>query len=218
MKIFIVHYTKLTERKAYMINQLDKNNMNDYEFCEQYDREVMTCAEENRFTNNIPKASQSLILKHFSILQKIASLDNDYAMILEDDAILCNDFNNVLDKYLAQLPNDFDMFFIGNGADLHIESHLIRTNQLVYEKGHEPTRWGGLGCTRCTDSYIVSKNAAIKMSNYIDKIGNLKINIPIDWLLNIIARDTNLKVYWAEPTIVTQGSANGTFTPSYTMI
>lgn len=215
MKIFIPHYTKLTERKAYMINQLNKNNMNDYEFIEHYDRDVMTNDEENRFTNDIPKASKSLILKHFDILQKIAMINNDYALILEDDAILCNDFNNVLAKYLCQLPSDFDMFFIGNGADLHIESHLLKPELLVYEKGHEPTRWGGLGCTRCTDSYIVSKKAAIKMSNYIDKIRHYKINIPIDWLLNIIARDSALKVYWAEPTIVTQGSANGTFKQSY---
>jgi hypothetical protein len=41
-----------------------------------------------------------------------------------------------------------------------------------------------------------------------------KINLPIDWWLNVASRDNDFKVYWAEPTIVTQGSQNGLFKTS----
>ena len=41
-----------------------------------------------------------------------------------------------------------------------------------------------------------------------------KINLPIDWWLNESSRDNNFKVYWAEPTIVTQGTQNGLFQTS----
>ena len=37
---------------------------------------------------------------------------------------------------------------------------------------------------------------------------------PVDWWLNDVARDLSLKVYWAEPTIVTQGSQIGLFSRS----
>jgi hypothetical protein len=36
-----------------------------------------------------------------------------------------------------------------------------------------------------------------------------------DFWLNIAARDNNLEVYWAEPTIVTQGSQTGLFQTSH---
>lgn len=42
-----------------------------------------------------------------------------------------------------------------------------------------------------------------------------KITLHIDLWLNVVARDNNFKVYWAEPTIVTQGSENGTFKSSH---
>jgi hypothetical protein len=47
-------------------------------------------------------------------------------------------------------------------------------------------------------------------------ISNLKYKIDtnIDWWLNIAARDNKLNVYWAEPTIVTQGSEGGLFAPT----
>jgi hypothetical protein len=69
---------------------------------------------------------------------------------------------------------------------------------------------GGDGCGRCTDSYLVSKKCAIKLCKYINNI-TYKIN----WWLNRAARDINFKVYWAEPTITTQGSENGFFNQSH---
>ena len=72
---------------------------------------------------------------------------------------------------------------------------------------------GGNGATRCTDSYIVSKKCAIKLCDYIGKITQ-KIKTPSDFWLNDACRYINAKVYWAEPTIVTQGTGNGLFVSS----
>jgi hypothetical protein len=43
------------------------------------------------------------------------------------------------------------------------------------------------------------------MRNLKEKISE----VGIDWWLNGAARDCKFKVYWAEPTIVTQGSQTG---------
>lgn len=40
---------------------------------------------------------------------------------------------------------------------------------------------------------------------------NDKINLPIDLWLNKVIKDNKLKVYWSEPTIVSQGSQTGLF-------
>jgi GR25 family glycosyltransferase involved in LPS biosynthesis len=106
------------------------------------------------------------------------------------------------------------MLFIGDGCFLHIQNDVIVPNKYIYEKGLYPTYWGGDGAVRCTDSYIINKKCAIKLCEYINNL-NYKINTAVDWFLSRAARDNNLKVYWAEPTIVTQGTQNGLFAKSY---
>jgi len=44
------------------------------------------------------------------------------------------------------------------------------------------------------------------------------IDLATDQWINIVARDINLKMYWAEPTIAIQGSEIGIFEKSYDMI
>lgn len=35
---------------------------------------------------------------------------------------------------MTQLPSDFDILFIGNGCNLHIEPYKIKPNQYIYPK------------------------------------------------------------------------------------
>jgi GR25 family glycosyltransferase involved in LPS biosynthesis len=155
----------------------------------------------------------SLMLKHFWVYKEILE-KYDYALILEDDAILSDNFSKKLDLYMKQLPEDYDMLFIGDGCNFHIESHRIVNNKYIYEKCLYPTSWGGDGASRCSDSYIISKKCCNKLCEYLNNL-NYKINLNSDWWLNIAARDNNFKVFWAEPTIVTQGTENGLFNSSH---
>jgi hypothetical protein len=121
---------------------------------------------------------------------------------------------NKLNNYITQLPKDYDMLFIGDGCNLHIENHKLISNQNIYKKCLYPTSWGGDGASRCGDSYIISKKCANKLCEYINNLKD-KIKLPIDWWLNVAARDNNFKVYWSEPTIVSQGTQYGTFQSSH---
>jgi hypothetical protein len=84
----------------------------------------------------------------------------------------------------------------------------------IYEKGHDPSDWGGLGATRCLDSYIVSKKCAVMLCEYIQNY-QYQMDTPIDWWLNIPIKEKKMKVFWAEPTIVCQGTQCGIFETSY---
>jgi len=148
----------------------------------------------------------SLHLKH-NYVYKLISENYDNALIFEDDVILTDNFNEILNKYMTELPNDYDMLFIGDGCKMHIEKNKLIQNKNIYEKSLYP------GSSRCSDSYIISKKCAIKLCEYISNLEH-KIKLPIDWWLSVAARDNNFKVYWAEPTIVTQGSQNGLFKSS----
>ena len=213
MKIFIAHYSKLVDRKKHILQQFEKHNITDYEFIEQFNQEDLQESHSLLFEINYKKSMMSLVHKHFYIYSQIAE-NYDAALILEDDVVLGESFTDKLNQYVNQLPEDYDMLFIGDGCNLHIEQNKIVPNQFIYEKCLYPTNWGGDGASRCSDSYVVSKKCAKKLCEYIQNL-SYKINLPSDWWLNIASRDNNFKVFWAEPTIVTQGTQNGLFSSSH---
>jgi glycosyl transferase family 25 len=216
MKIFILHYSKLVDRKKHILEQFQKQNITDYEFIEKYDIEDLQHCDTVLFdTSSYKKSMISLMNKNF-YAYKLISENYDHALLFEDDVILCDNFTDILNNYMSQLPENYDMFFIGDGCELHIEKNKLIPNQNIYEKCLYPTRWGGDGASRCSDSYIISKKCANKLCEYLNNLNNLnnKINLPIDWWLNVAARDNNFKVYWAEPTIITQGTQKGLFKSS----
>ena len=111
MKIFVVHYKKLIDRKDFIINQFKKYNITDYEFIE-IDRDGLEGYDLSIF-ENIPNSYMAIGLSHIYAYNKIK--DNyDEALIFEDDVIFCDNFINIFNYYLTQLPKDYDMVFLGS--------------------------------------------------------------------------------------------------------
>ena len=92
------------------------------------------------------------------------------------------------------------MLFIGSGYNLHIDKQKLIDDKYIYENPY----------TRRTDSYIITNNCAQQIYEYFIN-GDDKINLPIDLWLNKVIANNKLKVYWSEPTIVSQGSQSGLF-------
>ena len=212
MRIFVIHYNKLFNRKNNILTQFKKYNISDYEFIE-IDRDELYTHNISMFQENYNNCQIAISLSHFYAYKQISD-KYDNGLIFEDDVILSDNFTDILSKYITQLPKNYDMLFIGDGCNLHIEKHKLIPNINIYEKCLYPTGWGGDGATRCTDSYIITKTCASKLCEYINNLED-KIKLPIDWWINVAARDNIFKVYWAEPTIITQGTQNGLFTTSH---
>lgn len=220
IKIFVIHYKKLTDRKNFIINQFKKFNLTNYEFV-SIDRDELDNYDISIFTDYYKRPNNkynlAITLSHFYAINNIKN-NYEKAIIFEDDVIFSNDFIHKLEKTLKELPSSFDMAFIGDGCNLHIPYQMQKEGQFLYRKCVEPTDWGGDGITRCADSYILSNKGASIIDNYIEeevKKNNKLIDHNIDWWFNIVGRDTNLEVYWTEPTFVTQGSQNSSFNCSY---
>lgn len=213
MKIVVLHYSKLTGRKQHIIRQFEKHGIADYEFIEKFDKDTITDEECPEFSQDYVsnrRTELSLHLKHLYVYRLMVREYYDEVLVFEDDVILTDGFIEKLSLYMTQLPKDYDMLFIGDGCNLHIPRNQLIPNQYIYEKCLHETAWGGNGAAKCTDSYIISSQCAQKICDYVAGLTK-KIDLPVDWWLNEVARDLTLKVYWAEPTIVTQGSQNGMF-------
>lgn len=212
---FIIHYTPLKERKNFQLEQLDKLSLKYNFFIEKYDKENLEIKDLIKFNNKILGLGTISLLRKFIYAMELIQISNfEYNLVLEDDAILDKDFLSKLTRGLEQLPDDYDMLFLGNGHNLHIESSKIKTNKFIYKKCREPTNWGGNGGTRCTDSIIINKKCATKICKYFESMKENNITLPLDWWLNEVIRDLKLEIYWMEPTIVTQGSGTGKFKSS----
>jgi GR25 family glycosyltransferase involved in LPS biosynthesis len=221
MRTFVVHYRALVERKQAMLAQLSREGMT-AEFVEQYERNTLREEDLGIFVRGrrfpwlrpiISPVQMAITLSHVHCWQGIAGQDLP-GLVLEDDAILAVGFRDRLSEYLAELTGPWDMLFPGDGCGLHIPERMRVAGRHVYPKGREPSDWGGLGATRCTDSYVVTPVCARKLLRHL---GSRPASIakPVDHWLNDAIRETGIEVFWAEPTIVTQGSEAGLHRRSY---
>jgi hypothetical protein len=183
MKVYVLHYTPLTDRKIHIDSEIKKNGL-DADFIE-------TEEGPGNFSTKLSYARVSLFKKHIEAWKRISEGSDTKYLIIEDDAIFDDDFDVKFNTYLSQLPSNFDMLFIGSGCDLHINI--------------PPGTIGLYPWTRCTDSYVISPTCAQQMLRLVD---DNEIDDPVDHWMNKVIKQIDLKVYWAEPTIVRQGTCS----------
>jgi hypothetical protein len=117
--------------------------------------------------------------------------------MFDDDAILCDDFENKFYKYLNNTPDDWDVIYFGSGANL--KPNNINLNQTAYLKSHP--------ASRCLDSILIKNKVAKDLAN-----SWFPFNLISDWEIGYHHYRCGHKVYWWEPGLVVQGSENGLFT------
>ena len=213
MKILIVHYDKLIERKEHILQQLKKYDLT-CDFVSNYGKDKLTDKDKSKF-KNLKDSEISLSLHHFECY-KIISENYDYAIIFEDDVILTDNFKSKIEIHIIDLPSDWDMLFFGEGHGVHIPSYRLEPNKTVYKKSVEliNKNIGGInGSSRCADSYIVSKKCCKKILEKVNS-PNYIVTMPLDHLLNHLNYNNNFNIYWSEPTLTIQGTSNGLFKSS----
>ena len=200
-KIYIIHYKKLVERKEVLIRSLNKLSL-PFEFIDKYDRDNLKEIDLVNFTKDKDNIHKSIFLSHIEAYKKSIYENDDMSLILEDDSIPNDVFTENYEKYLKQLPHDFDLFFISPGKNnFHIPFYLRNPFKFVHKKRNVETKWGGHGASRCADAYFISKKCSMKLYEEFNN-PKLKVDTSIDWWMNLMIDKYKLNVYWAEPTII----------------
>ena len=227
-KIFILHYTRVPERRELM-----KHNLSDFEadidieYITGYDAEDLTDADlikyynkdiseynrkivvyDGHLGNGVPPISEvnrngiSCNIKHLIAMDKIANGEDEFAVILEDDAIpYDSDFIKNINETINEIELDkWGCIFLGNGLGNNFIGKIAkkRVTDTLYKVGHPSTN--------CTEGYLLKKATAKKL---------LKSMIPfqqiIDWELSCALYENDVNVYWRLPSLVYQGSITGKF-------
>ena len=220
--IYIIHHTKLADRKTRLDASLRENNIK-AEYIIEYDQEDLSdelissnykCDEDlynskilpiyrSKFSSfkELSTAEISCTLKHRVAIKKIADECASYGLILEDDAILCEDFSGLFNEFLLRTPPYWDAIFIGDCSDLHVPDRRITEGVVAYQMPH-PASKGGV-------AYLLKKSAATKIASTMKTFMAVS---DVELAYQIHKHD--LKTYWWEPPLVKQGSECGLYSPS----
>lgn len=221
---YIVHYTKLTDRKEKLLTFLESTPLR-YEFINELDKEDLTddiinqIYDTNTNTFNLKVtnlwngtpfsylnlAQISCTIKHISALKKIAEGDEPFGLILEDDAIpVSEDYKNVYERIndvISKLPEDWDSVFLGLGC-----GHEFIQERIVGLEVKDNLVKARHPATNCAEAYIIKKESAQKIVKDIIPFGLIS-----DWELAYQFYKFNMNVYWTLDPLFIQGTHTGYF-------
>ena len=210
MQFYIIHYDKLRNRLKILSKSLEyyglkatwliQSGFYGKEFIDSYYKasrpdwlRKIRVARRPIIFRPLSKSEIHLAINHFLVLESIVANKDDKAVVLEDDAVLCDDFTGKLSELNDKLVGrDWDIVFInyhGKKPAHSREMKLIENRDLFDYFG--------------TCAYIISKDAARR----ILEMGE-KITLPSDEELKYRASQLDLKLLWVLPDLVQQGSLN----------
>jgi GR25 family glycosyltransferase involved in LPS biosynthesis len=192
IKFFCLHHPPLTDRYSFLQERFFFLNL-DIEWVTNFLPETLTKPEGSRFKN---LGEYSLYLKHQYCLEQQVQNNYKYIVVIEDDTILPDNFNEHLNDCLQEFKElKGDLLFLGICCG--IKPSTILPNKKVY--------WEPGFLTRCTHCYVTTLQAARIMLNHFNTN-----QMATDFKINDIIQTENLKSCYGEPGIH-QGSHGGKF-------
>lgn len=168
--------------------ELSENQLNnvDYEFNKLYLREKLTLGEIG------------CALSHISLYEKMVNENIEEMLILEDDAIVSQEFEKIVLDILNKVPSRKEIIFLEHGkAKFHyITRKLVDNYRLV--RYRYPSKKSKRSITRTT-AYIINLSGAKKLLQYSNPI-----KMPSDYLTGLIQL-TKIHAYGVEPPCVFRG-------------
>jgi glycosyl transferase family 25 len=201
MKTYIIHVKTDLVREKNIEAQLEGKDL-DIQFVLDGDMNDLTQDMiDSYFKGNMAKIipQTSCGYKHLLAYQMIVDEDEDMALILEDDIQFYSNFKVEFPKIIQEIKDDDLTNFIISLEDSHlkyIERSKRVKNKRVYKKAHG----------RMAGAYLIDREAC---KNILHKIREQRTDLPIDWFHNLCSDNGVIDIYWAQPTIATQGSIFG---------
>lgn len=143
-------------------------------------------------------AQTSCAYKHILCFKKIVSENLEYALILEDDIFLLDNFNDILNKAIVERSGDCCAWYVGFEATclMYVPRSQRKKGVVTYKS--DPLQ--------CTGAYLVNQATA---RNILAELECAKCELPIDWYLDRLQKRGVFNLYWSYPVVAEQGSHNG---------
>jgi GR25 family glycosyltransferase involved in LPS biosynthesis len=234
MKLFCVHWKKLTDRKKSIIEQFGEHVI----FVDKYDRRDVETPEKiiEKFPEMDPWINSAYVrddthvfsacnaMSHIHCFKEIAYGDDDWGVVIEDDAIKAvpnMDFEKHVKELVKGAPSKWDLLCINDGtcAPGMFPKLILGAYDRYWLRVAEP---------RQTSGYIVSKVGAKKILEFFEQknaiqnyqnccldnlLGRISIyttfkqniwNLPTEWISKFINYD--VYIWWTIRPLLHDGS------------
>lgn len=202
-KTYVVHAKNGYEYHGKRVIELFKKHQIEFEFMTDGDPSNYTPEMlEKFFVTNIldiyTKNKLSCTVNHLLAYEKIVQNGYKYTLMFEDDPCFLGDFQKKITKIIPEIKSLPAGFIISiENTSLRFPSYFqIKKNKYLYQAD----------TGRATGAYIIDLQGA---KNILAYLKSNKTDNPIDWLHTIFIQKNVLKMYWAHPPMIEQGSVNG---------
>ena len=152
------------------------------------------------FTKILP-GERGCFISHLRIYEEIVKRNIPHALIMEDDAIMCDGFKEKFEIFYKELPKDYVIAYVGGRFT---ENFLMNPQNAISISPHIDqhrlfsTTWvGGYDHDRTTHAYVISNAGATMLYNAYKLISDMSITVD-DWMLRILTKNS-VKLYNARP-------------------
>lgn len=192
IKYYLIHGPN-EKRKQLMLEQFSKFGIdnNNVTWMKGLNRDSLTKEFIDVVCTNqeLTPANVSVVLNHYMALRNMVKNNYPLAIIMEDDIKFRENVPERINKYLKELPNDWDVLF--ESDYINYKNTPVDPNKLVYKKE--------INGSRTTCFYLISLKAAKKIC---EEVNFLPFNKVLDHYYNDIFNKYKFNCYWSEPTNV----------------
>ena len=198
-RLYVIHCQALRKRREHTETSLRRIGWTARWVTNFDPADITPTIWRGRVSGRLRMGEVSVYLKHLAVYREMVESGIRSAFVLEDDAILPDDFRLVFEAYASALPADYDMAFLG--ASCGNEAAPLSEHPL-YANGNG---------TRSMSGYLITGSCAEQLAMTLDKRPIAK---PIDLTIDDIVREFGLITYWSVPAIIANGTETGLFAHS----
>ena len=120
--IYVINLKERIDRKNHIIRELSKIN------CENYN--LFEGINGNELTNNtnLSNGMFGLVKTYIKIYEDWKTSPKENILIIEDDCIFVDEFNEKLSKYIENVPDDWEMLYFGANHNYHMGNKTAKIN------------------------------------------------------------------------------------------
>ena len=193
-KIIVINLEKSPDKKERIVNQLDKLGL-DHLVLFGFNGNLVTNGSfeslfksggynyQPQIKNKLTKTHMACSLSHVFAINLASSMNYKNILVIEDDAVLCEDFVERLSILENEIPNDWEHIYLGGMIWENFISSKRRASHI-----YESTVVSG------THAYILNQNSYTKVTDYISRLEN-----NVDGMMTNIIQEKLLKSYMFIP-------------------
>lgn len=201
--IYVIHALKGYELHEKRIIELFKKNNLQFEFVTDGDPvhftdDILAKYFVDTIKDILPEGVLSCTLNHIFAYERMVQKGSKYAIIFENDPFFLGNFT----KKLERMADEIDK--LEKGFIISLENSTLRFPAYWQTKRGKHLYKAVSG--RMAGAYLIDLECAVRM---LEDLKTNKCRNVIDWWHNNLSERGILKIYWAHPPLVEQGSHNG---------